>query len=188
MNRGIKYLDQQIKNIIQVYIKKIDKGDSNWLLAKKPITNNNMCASCESFIGELKDSNDDNNLYIPWSKYPVKDTNDKLYRIGQGYSKMLQDLQIDENDKKREQIINNINNMNKTEYPLGLGFNGKKLKIPNEIKKNIQQSLPKLKEKQVLKKANSTLTDTDLYLKTDINAKDNEPIITKIFRLNKEQH
>ena len=188
VNRGIKYLDQQIKNIIQIYIKKIEKGD-NWLLAKKPISNNNICASCESFIGELNNSNDDNNIYIPWSKYQTKDSNDKLYRIGQGYSKMLQELQFDENDKKREIINNNIINMNKTEYSLNLGFNGKKLKINNDIKRNIQQNLPKLKEKQSLKKANSTLNEnTDLYLKTENNAKDDEPIITKIFRVNKEQH
>ena len=102
---------------------------------------------------------------------------------------MLQELQFDENDKKREIINNNIINMNKTEYSLNLGFNGKKLKINNDMKRNIQQNLPKLKEKQSLKKANSTLNEnTDLYLKTENNAKDDEPIITKIFRVNKEQH
>ena len=90
--KTLKYLEQQIKNITQVFIRKMEKGDSNWLLAKKPI--NTVCASCESYIGELKDTG----TYIPWNKYPNKDPNDKLYRLGNGYSKMLQIIQIDEND------------------------------------------------------------------------------------------
>ena len=92
-SKNIKYLDSQIKNIINVYIKKMEKGD-NWLLAKKPL--GNLCASCESYIGELKD----NSNYVPWNKYPARDPNDKLYRMGNGYSKMLQMIQIDDNGKE----------------------------------------------------------------------------------------
>ena len=66
VNRTIKYLDQQIRNIVQVYIKKIEKGE-NWLLAKKPITNN-LCASCESYIGDLKETGNNSNIYIPWKR------------------------------------------------------------------------------------------------------------------------
>ena len=123
VNRTIKYLDQQIRNIVQVYIKKMEKGD-NWLLAKKPITNN-LCASCESYIGDLKEANNNSNtLYIPWNKYPVKDPNDKLYRMGNGFSKMLQMIQVDENDKKSafqtynemNELAKNKNNLTKTEF------------------------------------------------------------------------
>ena len=92
--KNIKYLDQQIKHIINIYIKKNDKAE-NWLLAKKPL-NANLCASCESYIGDLKD----NNMYVPWNKYPMRDPNDKLYKYGSGFSKMLQMIQVDENDKK----------------------------------------------------------------------------------------
>ena len=107
-SKNIKYLDSQIKNIINVYIKKMEKGD-NWLLAKKPL--GNLCASCESYIGELKD----NSNYIPWNKYPMRDPNDKLYRMGNGYSKMLQMIQIDDNGKEIDNSFsrtvgnNNIN-------------------------------------------------------------------------------
>ena len=126
VNRVNKYLDQQIKNIIQIYIKRIEKGE-NWLLSKKPISSN-LCASCESYIGDLKDINS-NNIYIPWNKYPVKDANDKLYRMGNGYSKMLQMIQVDENEKKINQNNNNINAMTRTEYLSGLDmsdFSGRK--------------------------------------------------------------
>ena len=75
VTKNIKYLDTQIKHIIEVYIKKMEKGD-NWLIAKKPV-NGHTCASCESYIGELPDSNQ----YVPWNKYPIRDPNDKAYRV-----------------------------------------------------------------------------------------------------------
>lgn len=75
-SKNVKYLDAQIKHIIDVYIKKMEKGD-NWLLAKKPV-NGFACASCEAYIGDLKE---DNNQHIPWNKYPIRDPNDKAYRV-----------------------------------------------------------------------------------------------------------
>ena len=184
MNRVIKYLDQQIKNIIQIYIKKIEKGD-NWLLAKKPITNN-LCASCESYIGDIKDSNN-NNIYIPWNKYPVKDPNDKLYRMGSGYSKMLQMIQIDENEKKM-----NSNRMTKTELFSGLDmpdFSGKKNNTISSMNKTLQKSLPKLKRKKVKKKINTTDTENNnININDESDDGEDDPKITKIFRVNKEQH
>ena len=102
--KNFKYLDQEIKHIIQVYVKKADKNE-NWLIAKRPI-NSNICASCESYIGDLKD----NNPFIPWNKYPLREQGDKIYRLGNGFSKMLQMIQIDENDKKNGSNNNNIQN------------------------------------------------------------------------------
>ena len=102
--KNFKYLDQQIKHILQVYIKKENKSD-NWLLAKKPL-NANICASCEAYIGDLKD----NSNYQPWNKYPLRDPNDKVYRLGNGFSKMLQMIQVDENDKKNTGMVTQQNN------------------------------------------------------------------------------
>lgn len=73
--KNIKYLDTQLKHVIEVYIKKMEKGD-NWLIAKKPM-NGYTCASCESYIGDLPDSNQ----YVPWNKYPIRDPNEKAYRV-----------------------------------------------------------------------------------------------------------
>ena len=93
--KNFKYLDQQIKNILQVYISKDGRTD-NWLLAKRPL-NSNLCASCEAYIGDLKD----NSNFPPWNtRYPHKDQNDKYYSLGNGFSKMLQMLNVDENEKK----------------------------------------------------------------------------------------
>lgn len=74
--KNIKYLDAQIKYIIDTYIRRMEKGD-NWLIANKKNFNQFTCASCESNIGEVKDSNDQ---YVPWNKYPARE-NDKNYRV-----------------------------------------------------------------------------------------------------------
>ena len=86
-SRNIKYLDSQIRHIIDVYIKKENKNDS-WLIAKKPL-GGFICASCESYLGELKNTKE----FTPWSKYPNRD--DKNYRYGSGFSRMLNMLNLD---------------------------------------------------------------------------------------------
>ena len=88
-SKSIKYLDTQLKHIIEVYIKKQDKGD-NWLIAKKPI-NGFTCASCEAYIGDLKDREN----YLAWNKYPMREPQDKAYRIGNGFSRMLSMLNVE---------------------------------------------------------------------------------------------
>ena len=73
--KNLKFLDQQIKNLLEVYLKFKEKGE-NWLLAKKPM-DGHSCASCEHFIGELHE----NNAPIHWKKYPLREQNEKLYRV-----------------------------------------------------------------------------------------------------------
>ena len=114
--KNFKYIETQIKSLFEILQKRSGDNDG-WLLAKKPL-NLNLCASCESYLGDLKD----NNPYVPWNKYPLRDSNDKLYRLGNGYSKMLQMLNVEENDKK---------NMSSA----GLGMNFKE-ELANMVKKN----------------------------------------------------
>ena len=81
--KSIKFLETQIRTIQESYNRRSEGGD-NWLLAKKPI-NNYVCASCEANIrGELDKRTD----YIAWNKYPQRE--DKAYRLGHGFSRMLQ--------------------------------------------------------------------------------------------------
>jgi hypothetical protein len=91
---NFKYLEDQIKKILEMLSKKDSLNDAeNWLIAKKPI-NGYSCAACESYIGDLKD---DTHKFIPWNKMPLRDPGDKLYRMGNGFSKMLQMLNFDNN-------------------------------------------------------------------------------------------
>ena len=181
-SKTFKYLEQQIKFITQVFIKKMEKGE-NWLLSKKPI--NTVCASCESYIGELKDTG----TYIPWNKYPNKDPNDKLYRLGNGFSKMLQMIKIDENEKKGingyntytdfNDIVKQINSPLKSE---GNSHHGQKPKM----------GLPKIKEKKVKRESIENISNNDIPKENNLLGNEdsedeiNQPKITKIYRINKE--
>ena len=81
--KSIKFLETQIKTIHEGINKRNEVGD-NWLLAKKPI-NSYVCASCEASIrGEL----DKRTEYVAWNRYPQRE--DKAYRLGHGFSRMLQ--------------------------------------------------------------------------------------------------
>ena len=85
--KNLKYLDTQIKFIFDLLNKKNERND--WLIAKKPI-GGHACASCESYLGDLKE----NDEYIAWNKYPHRE-HDKNYRIGNGFSRMLNMLNLD---------------------------------------------------------------------------------------------
>ena len=174
-NKNIKFLDQQIKNIVQIYIKKNEKDSNNWLLAKKPL-NSNLCASCDSYIGDLKESSN----YVPWNKYPNRE-GEKLYRLGNGFSKMLQLVHVDENDKKGGMNQMEINN---TQYS-------------EDNNKNFEKGLPRIKN-------NFNQTKSYFYTNANINSinpeedennkkqskkekdESNSPKITKIYRMNKD--
>jgi len=190
-NKNVKYLDQQIKQIIQIYIKKNDK-DNNWLIAKKPL-NGNLCASCESYIGELRD----NTNYIPWNKYPNREV-EKLYRLGNGFSKMLQMIQVDENDKKNvattmnsqnnETVGSKDDNFIKTSDNIGTNANFKK-ELP-KIRASMNQTKSYF---HTVTNINNFNPDEDSNTNNRRNSvakkeedQSNQPKITKIYRMNKE--
>jgi hypothetical protein len=72
-------LDTQIKQIIDVYIKKNEKGD-NWLLAKKPL-GGYSCASCERYLGDLQE----NQEHLAWNKVSNQASEPRLYRVIFGF-------------------------------------------------------------------------------------------------------
>ena len=186
--KNFKYLDTQIKNILQIYIKK-EKRSENWILAKKPITN--LCASCEAYIGELKD----NNSYQPWNKYPLKDPNDKVYRLGNGFSKMLQMVQLDENDKKNLGMATQLNNnefnlgskllkLDKVDTNLPNDNNYGQIKTELNNKDNKEKSLPKIKGNNFMKEID-TSEQLDMKNFSD-DDEEKQPKILKITKINKE--
>ena len=83
VQKSFRYLETQIRQIIDNNMKR-NEGES-WLLAKKPM-NGFLCASCESYIRDLNNKSD----YVAWNKYPQRD--DKTYRMGHGFSRMLQNV------------------------------------------------------------------------------------------------
>jgi hypothetical protein len=159
-NKSIKFLETQIKTIQESFQKKLE-GQDNWLLAKKPL-NNYVCASCESIIkGEL----DKRSEYIPWNRYPNRD--EKSYRMGHGFSRMLQ--MINE-DKKKLQDRDNISDDERSRSD-----SEQNLVVSGSLK------LPKLKRKHLNSgKLKSNNTDEDNNIPFDKNNPydDIEPIVS----------
>ena len=80
--KSFRFIDLQIRHLTESFSK--DQSD-NWLLAKKPL-NSYLCASCDSFIGEIGNNKSE---FVPWNKLQQRDENVK-YRMGHGFSRMLQ--------------------------------------------------------------------------------------------------
>ena len=145
-SKSLKYIEILIKQISETNLKKTDKAD-NWLLAKKPF-GGNSCASCEAFIGELTD----NREYIPWNK--LKDSAEKMYRLGNGFSKMIQMVSLDDNrskspinhryNKKEDINVGMSNNVRLNTENTSFNF---ELIKNNNITTDTNSSLPTIKNK-----------------------------------------
>lgn len=153
-SKNIKYLDSQIKHITEVYIKKMEKGD-NWLIASKPM-GGYKCASCESYLGDLND----NNHHLPWNKIPTRDPSERLYRVGNGFSRMLQMLNID-NVNKNEEV-----EMASSHYK-------KEGNLPRVSDKNFHQSLYNIHSESINISADNIKMDGDPNYQDGHNA--NQP-------------
>ena len=173
-NKSLKYLEAQIKTYLEA--RKGD-GSDNWLLAKKPL-NTYLCASCESVIrGEL----DKRSEYIAWNKYPQRE--DKTYRMGHGFSRMLQmvndDIMKSTNTDKIDTNIflnTNSNNYNQKDYEdVNLTIQASS-NSPGNIK------LPRVKNKNANTNTNNSqaLNNMEFNLKKEKNKdnKDEKRIIT----------
>ena len=201
---NFKNIEEQLKKILILVKKKSNNNDDRaekWLLAKKPI-NGYSCASCESYLGFLKD---DAKKFIPWNRLPVHENEDKIYRMGSGYSKMLQMInfnkdgnvnispefyEVNENDELGNFNNSNESKMGKTFYSLSR-YN-KKLKSKmrtqsanNEMlangKLNFSEDIKNKNKKNAFPKVNSDISD-DRFEKMDDENGMNSPKITKIFK------
>ena len=128
--KNLKFLEIQIKTLYDSNPNMIKEGD-NWLLAKKPM-NNYLCASCEAYIGDLKNNED----VVTWNKLTKKNEK-RNYRIGHGFSTMLKMLNADilkkiekENNSNNHSMINNSSNALRQD----------------DTKRITQKNLPKIKK------------------------------------------
>ena len=106
INKNFKALELQIKQIYEYIIKK-DENSDNWLLAKKPI-GGFSCASCESYLGDLKE----NNERVLWNQLPERDIiTTNTNRIGNGFSRILNLVNIskDNNQNNKKENISQSN-------------------------------------------------------------------------------
>ena len=183
-SKTIKSIEVQIKSLTDDP-KKSDAD--NWLLAKKPLKCFN-CASCEA---NIKNDNYNTAEYLPWKKYP---RGDKIHRMGQGFSHMLQMMtsefikSIEKNEFPLEYELNskNINNnnsqINDKSTITGFVVNNKE-QIQEDGFQNLKKSkmkLPKVKQysKPKIKKYEENLPISDDEI-IENNIENNKELVTK---------
>ena len=194
--KSFRILEQQIKHYIDSGNKKLERSES-WLLAKKPL-GGHLCASCEAYIGDLKESTQ----YVPWNKYPSREPNDKLYRIGTGFSKMLQMVSIEGGGQKEVIDKNASANFNSLQEFYKDNKNEKDVNENNEsmikneenvnppINVNKSMGLPKIKGKGKMNLSGEFGKDEVLGDKMEEQYEDEElakekPKIMRIFKKSK---
>ena len=86
--KSIKSIEAQVKLFMDNLDKEREKEKNDGcILASKPV-GGYKCASCEAYIGELKEST----TYLPWNKIHGFQ---KPYRLGSSFSRILQGLNLD---------------------------------------------------------------------------------------------
>ena len=95
INKNIKALELQIRQMYE-YLMKKDEHIDNWMLAKKPL-GGYSCASCDNYIGDLKE----NNEKVLWNKLPDREiiTNTNNSKLGNGFSRLLSLVNINKEIK-----------------------------------------------------------------------------------------
>ena len=106
INKNFKALELQIRQIYEYLVKK-DENSENWLLAKKPI-GGFSCASCESYLGDLKE----NNEKVLWNQLPEREIlSTNTNRIGNGFSRILNLVNVSKDPNKKD-----VNNTLRPDY------------------------------------------------------------------------
>ena len=196
-SKYLKYLDEQVKNLLILSKTKPESHESdNWLLATKPIRGFS-CAACESYIGDLRN---EKKKFVAWNKLPTRESGEKLYRMGNGFSKMLAMLNFDsngnpylnpnsetsnsddenKNDSKRNKDLSTLLIKNKSQKDGLSVLNENKANI-NKIGKRTQNNFFK---KEEIKTAYLPNIKKDILPETLGDKKENEenPKVTKILK------
>ena len=139
-NKLLKSLEVQVKDLSG---KRTD-GDG-WLMAKQPLKCFN-CASCEANIKNASPTQE----YIPWNKYPA---GERIYRMGQGFSHMLQMMTsefvktldhnynnnntFNFNSDNESKLVKNLNSTNTLLYRNDKSFSGMRINDKEQVKEDI---------------------------------------------------
>ena len=169
-HKTFKYLETQIKQIVDVY--KSKENSESWLLAKKPLSNY-QCASCESNLKDLTAKYE----YLPWNKYPVRE--DKAYRMGHGFSRMLQMVNMDilksaEASRAQNEILSDDEEKNRPRS----GSGRPKLPAVRLTKQRLQTQTQSVESREPQSQNLSGLYSSP-------KGSPNEPKVVKVFKMNR---
>ena len=106
----IQILQDQFKKLLELLSQRENQESGNFLISKKPMSGYS-CASCDTYLGELKN---DQNKFVNWKKMPIKEKEikeEQFFKVGNGYSRLLQMINFDNNGKMTlNPFANNKNN------------------------------------------------------------------------------
>ena len=127
--KTLKTLDIQIKQLQGNSNSSINQKaeNENWILAKQPLKCFN-CSSCEANVS----SNSIQQEPISWNKYHGQ------YRIGQGFSKLLNKLNTNRMSEDKEKDLNKTEKRNKISSNSLENFEGNNLLMVNNKNENIK--------------------------------------------------
>ena len=153
-NTSLQTLQKNFKKLLKLLADKEEK--ENWLLAKKPI-GNYSCASCENYLGNLKDDTD---KHIHWKKLPIKikdkESNDNIYKIGNGYSRLLRMINFDSNGIPSLNPFENMSEHIKS-IPTNMNENSKSKEHNDLNKSGYNQSFHNITSKYFSKEKNEAI-------------------------------
>lgn len=87
--KNLKMLEKQLKNLLDVFMQKHSHSDEdNAMFSKKPL-GGFSCASCEKNLINLQGQAPEK---YNWNRFPVRDPSERIARVGQGFSRMLQSM------------------------------------------------------------------------------------------------
>ena len=168
VNKNLRALEYQIKQLYDLIIKKDEKTD-NWMLAKKPI-GGFSCASCENYLGDLKE----NDEKVFWNQFPEHDNKDiNINRIGNGFSRILNMINVKSENQNNDD--NNIllfkSDIDKPDYGQILNKDNKKDLEINEIKNKEKSNFNSTQ--YTIKKRNKNIFRNNIETNTTITQPDN---------------
>ena len=106
-NTQIQILQKNFKKLVELLAEKEEK---EIFLNSKKNAGGHTCASCEEYLGTLKDDSD---RHIHWKKLPLKikenENKFKLYKFGNGYSRFLRMINFDSNGNASLRPFDNVN-------------------------------------------------------------------------------
>ena len=89
--KALKSLEKQLRNLYDLVMNRPGAEEEDAMFAKKPL-GGWSCASCEKNLVNMAGQTAD---FYPWGRFPVRDPNDRIARVGQGFSRMLSMIKPD---------------------------------------------------------------------------------------------
>lgn len=87
--KNLKMLEKQLKNLLDVFMQKQNSPDEeNAMFSKKPL-GGFSCASCEKNLINLQNKPPE---YFNWNRFPTRDPQERIAKLGQGFSRMLSSM------------------------------------------------------------------------------------------------